>query len=150
MVRLCLFMVSGPVRYVQASLEAAKLLGAVIRLNMCKTAHKCLLHYAVVLCCGLGPIGLLNWLIAMPGNPEYTAHCWHPTAPHPTTPLTHPLLIILYTQLMIFLKLEKDLTCKSNWLLLNVFVHWKLMNSCIFSATLGWLQLITEKVGWIE
>ena len=31
-----------------------------------------------------------------------------------------------------------------------VSVRWKLMNNYIFSATLGWLQLIMEKVGWIE
>ena len=42
--------------------------GVVIRSTICKTAHKCLLHHVVDLCCGLSPKALLIWLIAGPGN----------------------------------------------------------------------------------
>ena len=65
-------MISVPMRHIQVRPGAGRLMGAVIQLTvaMCKTAHKHYLHHVVDLCCGLGPMGVLIWLIAGPGDSD--------------------------------------------------------------------------------
>ena len=78
-----------PLRWIQASSEAGRLLGAVIRLAMCKTVHKCLFHCACGLVRWSGAHGT-SYLCDLVILGTWTLHSPH----HPTPPHTHPFIII--------------------------------------------------------
>ena len=88
---------------------------------------------ALVVCSGVHEVTCLG-LVTLVGT--QTHH--HPTLTFPP-PYT-------YVKLVIFPKLHK-----SNYVVVSyVFVHWKLMNSCISSATLTWVVTIDYGEGRME
>ena len=123
--------------------------GAVIRPTMCKTAHKRLLHRLVDFWYGLGPMGLLFQFIAGPACSTGSL-CPPPTpSTPPHLPPTRPLICATRDLSRVWKKPCSKST-KSNWPSVKAFVHWRLLNCCISSATLERLPSIMGKVWWIE
>ena len=83
---------------------------------------------------GLGPMGLFTWLMHGWLMDNWTLH-------PPNQPTCNSWSSQSWKNLLKNQQIQMAVDC--------LFVHWKLMNSYISSATLGWLQLITEKVWWI-
>ena len=116
----------------------------VFKLTNCKTAYTCLLHHVVALCCGVVPMGLLNSLIAWPGDPDGCLNSpLMPTTPSHLLPI-HPS----YMHMVFFPKFEYNYLFKNKQILSHMFVYWKLMDSCISSAT--WVATINYKEGWMD
>ena len=110
-------------------------------------ALKCLFHHVVILCCGVVSIGLLNWLIARPGDPEPSTH---PCFTHKTNFCLYNCVIV-YWHVFIFKLViswpDDVITCKGREAMLTVVLN--LTNSNTRYTDLEWYKL-TKSTNTIE